>query len=112
MAKVIARADGIDGKLALVADRVVIRREGLWNKLQFGMGGDREIPLGAILEIKFRMPGKFVVGSIEFVRIGVSPGDQKESQRSTVKFNKKQEAEFAVFKEKAFELIGQSSRKP
>ena len=110
MSKAIMRVEGVDGQLELLPDRVVIRRDGLWNAVRFGFNAAREIPLGAISEITFRGAG-FQFGKIEFVRSGRSTDEKMSSKHSAVRFAKKQNAEFEAFKEKVFQLINQNSSK-
>ena len=109
MPKVIARANGIDGQIALLPDRVVIRRDGLWNALRYGFNSQREIPLGAISEVAFRAAGKLRFGEIEFVRSGRSD-EQFKKGGNAVKFNYKSNNDFETLKEKAFEMIEQITR--
>ena len=110
MAKVIMRAIGVDGQIALLSDRVVIQREGLWNALRYGFHSRREIPLGAISEIMFRDAGALRFGEIEFIRGGRGPDEHKKSKNSMVKFHKKNQKEFEDLKEKVFELVEQLTR--
>jgi len=110
--KIIMRAVGIDGQVDLLPDRVVIHRDGLLNAIKYGFNSTREIPLGAISEVMFRASGKFIFGSIEFVRSGRSVDEKNKSKHSTVKFNAKQSETFEALKEKTFELMDQYTRKP
>lgn len=107
MAKVIIKAMGIDGQIYVLSDRVVIKREGLWNMLKYGMNATREIPLGAISEVAFRAAGTFNFGEIEFVRSGRSMEEKKKSGSSAVRFNKKSGPQFTALKEKVFEIMNQ-----
>ena len=110
MAKVIMRVAGIDGQVALLADRVVITREGILNIFTFGFNSKREIPLTAISEVIFKNPTLFRMGQIEFVRSGRSADERKTTKQSTVKFRKSQMDNFETLKEKIFELMEQNNR--
>lgn len=109
MVKVIMRVDGLDGQIALLADRVVIRRDGLWNAIKYGFNSQREIPLAAISEVAFRDAGSLRFGEIEFVRSGRSIEEKKSAKTGAVRFNKKSQQEFYTLKEKIFELMEQLS---
>ena len=110
MAKVIMKVAGLDGQVMLLADRVVITREGILNMLSHGFNSKREIPLMAISEVIFKTPTLFQMGHIEFVRSGRSADERKTTKQSTVKFRKSQVDHFEAFKEKIFELMEQNAR--
>jgi len=110
MVKVIARAIGLDGQIVLLADRVVIRREGLWNAMKYGFNSQREIPLGAISEVAFRDAGALRFGEIEFVRSGRSGDEKSNAKNNMVRFPKKSQQEFEDLKEKVFQLMEQALR--
>jgi hypothetical protein len=107
MAKVLMRAEGFDGQVELMTDRVVITRAGLFNMFKFGFNARSEIPLAAISEVVFKPPLMLGMGSIEFVRSGRST-DERKGNSSMVKFKKSNARHFEIIKEKAFELINQS----
>ena len=104
------RANGLDGQVALLSDRIVIQRAGLLNAMKYGFNSQREIPLSAISEVMFRAARGISFGSIEFVRSGRSVDEKDKAKHSVVKFNNKSNAEFEKLKEKVFELIEQYSR--
>ena len=107
--KVIMRVEGYDGQIELLADRVVIHRQGLLNMLWYGFNAKREIPLGAISEVGFKDASIFKQGEIEFLRSGsISVGKLATNK---VKFPKKKNYEFEVFKDKTFELLNQLAQK-
>ncbi len=110
MAKVLLRIAGLNGQLVLLADRVIITRDGILNMFTFGFNSKREIPLSAISEVVFRNATIFTPGHIEFVRSGRSQDERKSAKHSTVKFRKLQGQKFEEFKEKIFEMMEQSSR--
>lgn len=107
MAKVIMRVAGYDGQIALLPDRVVILREGLINALWYGFNSRREIPLGAISEIAFKPASSFKQGEIDFVRAGTTVIKQHANR---VRFPKKKNQEFEMFKEKVFQQLTQFTR--
>ena len=111
MAKAIMRAEGVDGQIDLLPDRIVIHRQGLYNAIRFGFNATREIPLGAISEVMFRAAGKLSFGKIEFVRSGRSVDEKQKSKHSTVTFGQRHNTQFQALKEKTFELMDQYSRK-
>ncbi|MDE3060311.1 MAG: hypothetical protein KGJ06_04810, partial [Pseudomonadota bacterium] len=113
MAKPIMTLKGMDGHIDLLADRVVIHREGLWNALKFGFNSRREIPISAISEVVFKPANFFRWGEIEFVRSGRSRDDEKTSKRinyNAVRFKKDQNEAFETFKEKAFQLLNEINK--
>lgn len=110
MAKVIMKAIGMDGQVYLMTDRVVIKREGIWNMFKYGMNATREIPLGAISEVAFRAANVLRFGEIEFVRSGRSTDEKKKTNSNAVRFNKKASPQFEALKEKVFDMVNQQSR--
>lgn len=110
MAKRIMFAEGFDGQVELLSDRVVIHRGGLLNAMKYGMSAKREIPLSAISEIVFKPPIMMGMGQIEFVRGGRSLDEKKSANNSVVKFTKKKFQEFEMLKEKTFELMDQYAK--
>jgi hypothetical protein len=110
MAKILMKVNGLDGQVALLNDRVVILREGFINSLFFGFSAKREIPLGAVSEIRFRDATRFKYGEIEFVRGGRSTDEKRSAKHSTVKFTRKHHDEFERLKEKMFEMMDQLAR--
>lgn len=99
----------MDGQVELMTDRVVIKREGLWNMFKYGMNAKREIPLGAISEVAFKGATAFRFGEIEFVRSGRSTDEKKKNNTNAVRFNKKSDAQFEKLKEKVFEMVNQQA---
>jgi hypothetical protein len=113
MAKLVMKAKGVDGEVELMDDRIVINRPGIWNAIMFKFDTHREIPFSGISEIKFKTPFAIMVGKIDFVMAGgtVFIGRKQSTVSPTaVKFNKKQQKEFEVLKEKVFELMSQQNR--
>ncbi len=115
MSELIMKAEGVDGQVELMNDRVVIVRTGVMNMFKFGANSKREIPIGAISEVVFRAPSLFGMGELEFVRSGsssVTGEGKKKVNHNMVKFKGKQQAQFEKIKEKIFDLInGQKSAK-
>lgn len=105
MAKQIMRIVGVDGIIELRDDRVVIQRRGIINMIKYAGHTYREIPLGAISEVSFKPASMVVLGEIEFVRGGRSTEEKMRVNLSAVKFRKKHNKEFEIFKEKVFELM-------
>ena len=101
MSQALAHVTGSDGIIDVMADRVVIRKTGLMN-----MGGaQREIPLSAITEVVFKPATMMQGGQIEFMRAGGKSGD------CVVKFQKKQQDEFARLKEYIFQLMNHHAKR-
>ena len=111
MATQIMTIIGIDGKIELLSDRVIITRVGLWNSIKYAGNTRREIPLSAISEVAFKPASMLTLGEIEFVRGGRSTEEKKRINVSAVQFRKKHNGEFEIFKEKVFELMSNFTRK-
>ena len=111
MAKILKKAQGMDGVLLLLDDRVVIDRPGIVNFFKYGKNAKREIPISAVSEVVFTPCSMFSIGQIEIVRSG-SSNDEKRAQKNvnTMKFSKKNQRSFEVIKEKIFEMINQQRR--
>ena len=103
MAEVILKVEGTDGQLELMADRVIIKRAGLWSKFAHGFGGDKEIPISSITTVEFKNATVLGQGEINFAYSGMRLGDKPDQNK--VKFNKKEKEKFIAFKEKVFEMI-------
>jgi len=108
--KIILKAVGFDADLALLADRVIIIRKGLFNGLKYGFNAKTEIPLMAISEVTFRPPFLLGMGTIDFIRSGRANFDMKRGSSTAVRFRKKNLPEFEAIKEKVFELMNQLSK--
>ena len=107
MVKIILKAVGFDADLALLADRVVIIRKGIFNGLKYGFNAKTEIPLSAISEVTFRPPIMLGMGTIDFIRAGRANFDMKRGSSTAVRFKKPHAHEFEAIKEKVFELMHQ-----
>jgi hypothetical protein len=110
MGKRIMMVEGMDGQIELLADRVVIHRQGLWNMFKYGMNARREIPLGAISEVSFRDANAIMFGQIDFMRAGGRIESKKKGSDTAVKFNRQRQPEFMKLKEQLFEMIDQYAR--
>jgi len=112
MAKIIAKAKGMNGVLILMSDRVVIDRPGILNFFKYGSGAKREIPLNAISEVVFQPATMFSMGTIELVRSGRASDDRKlQNKASVLKFKKIQNQQFENMKEKIFEVMNQQQQR-
>ncbi len=113
MAKILMKAQGLNGELILMTDRVVINRPGIFNFLRYGPNAKREIPLSAISEVIFTPPTIFTMGEIELVRSGRSSDDKKSSNSSanSMRFARRKVKEFEMIKEKIFEIMDQIGRR-
>lgn len=108
MAKIVAKAKGMDGVMILMTDRVVIDRPGIINYFKYGSGAKREIPLAAISEVIFQPATMFSNGAIELVRSGRASDDRKlQNKGSALKFKKNQNQQFESLKEKIFDMMNQ-----
>lgn len=63
-------AEGSNGSVELLKDRIVIRRKGIANVLTQGIQGDKSIPLSSITAIQFKPAGSFLGGLIQFTILG------------------------------------------
>ena len=108
MAQTIMKVAGTDGQLELMADRIVITRDGLWAKYSHGVGGKKEIPITSISTVEFKDAGLFGKGEIDFVYAGFRAGGKPNQNK--VQFTKKEQEKFYAFKEKIFDLIQQAQR--
>lgn len=107
MAKLIMQAQGANGTVELMSDRVIILRNGIWNIFKYGLNAKREIPLASISSVNFRNASLLKMGEISFEYAGRSHDDENGN---TVMFAKKKQAEFLAVKEKIFEVIGQGRK--
>ena len=108
MAKLIMKAQGMNGALVLMTDRVVILRPGIFNLIRYGKNSKREIPLSAISEVIFTAPTWVTVGEIEIVRAGNSRDDRNEKlNANSLRFARRKVKEFETIKEKIFEMMNQ-----
>jgi hypothetical protein len=113
MAKMIMRAQGLDGIMILMTDRVVIEHPGLWNMVKYGGQAKREIPLSAISEVIYKAPTVFTMGEIELVRGGRSSDEhlgKKKNKPNALRFARKKGSEFEAMKEKIFEIMNQQQQ--
>lgn len=112
MAKLIMKAQGMNGALLLMSDRLIIQRPGIFNFIRYGKNATREIPLAAISEVIFTAPTWVTVGEIEIVRAGNSRDDRAEKLNANVlKFARRRAKDFSLIKEKLFEMMNQNGRK-
>lgn len=64
------RAEGSNGSVELLDDRIVIRRKGVMNILTQGIQGDKNIPFSTITAVQFRAAGALMAGMIQFTLLG------------------------------------------
>lgn len=102
--------EGMDGQIALTADRIIITRKGFFNILMYGLTAQREIPLGAVSEVVFKEPTLLAPGHIEFVISGRANFQTDRVNHNAVKFQKQHQSKFLELKEKVFALIEWSNR--
>lgn len=110
MAKLLMRAEGFDGVVELMEDRIVISRTGIFNMFKYGFNAKREIPISAVSEVMFKPPLLLGMGSIEFVRSGRSSDEKKGNAANIVKFRKANLAQFEKLKDKVFALSNQLAK--
>lgn len=112
MAKVLMKAQGFDGTIILMNDRVVIDRPGIINFFKYGRAAKREMPLSAISEVVFKPATMFSHGEIELVRSGRASDDRKlQNKANKLRFRKIQNQQFEVLKEKIFEIMNQQQQR-
>ena len=112
MAKLIMKAQGMNGALLLMNDRIVIQRPGIINLIRYGKNATREIPLAAISEVIFTAPTWVTVGEIEIVRSGNSRDDRAEKfNANCLRFARRKVKEFTAIKEKLFEMMNAQGRR-
>lgn len=63
-------ADGSNGSVEFLGDRIIIRRKGFANKLTQGFQGDKTIMVRHITGVQFRAAGSMLAGSIQFTVMG------------------------------------------
>jgi len=63
-------AEGSNGSVEFVEERIVIRRKGLANVLTQGFQGDKTIPLSSVTAVQFRPAGRVMAGLIQFTILG------------------------------------------
>ena len=63
-------ADGSNGSVEFLGDRIIIRRKGFANKLTQGFQGDKTIMLRHLTSVQFRPAGSMLAGSIQFTVMG------------------------------------------
>lgn len=95
-------AQGVQGSLELLEDRVVIKRKGVMAALAHGLKGDKEILLSSISSIQWREPGALTNGYIQFAFQGGREAKggllQAGQDENTVLFSRAQKAAFARVK--------------
>lgn len=112
MAKLIMKAQGMNGALLLMDDRIIIQRPGIINFIRYGKNATREIPLSAISEVVFTAPTWVTVGEIEIVRAGNSRDERKEKlNANSLRFARRRLNDFTVIKEKLFEMMNAQGRR-
>jgi hypothetical protein len=110
--KLIMKAQGMNGALLLMNDRLIIQRPGLLNLIRYGKNATREIPLAAISEVIFTAPTWVTVGEIEIVRAGSSRDERNEKlNANSLRFARRKVKEFTAIKEKLFEMMNQNGRR-
>ncbi len=107
MSKRFMYAQGADGQIELLSDRVIIHRKGVFNLMKYGPNARREIPLTSVASVNFRDATLFKMGEIDFDYAGRSQLDRKQN---TVAFTRKHQEEFYELKEKIFELMQQARK--
>lgn len=103
MGKLVAHAEGSDGKISLLTDRLVVEHPGIWGMIKFGSAAHKEIPLASLTGIDFVEPTFFQLGKIHIEHAGEHC--DKDKAQTTVSFQKKQLEVFERLKEKIFEVI-------
>lgn len=96
MSEILMELNGTNGQLELYEDKVIIKRNGLGNKLIFGFKGDKTIYINQISGIEFKEAG-FLAGYIQFTlpggierRGGLTGKDGAVRDENTVTFTVKQ----------------------
>lgn len=89
---------GNDGQIELFADKIVIKRKGIFSIISHGFKGDKSIPIKAISTIELKEAGVLTGGEIKVI---YNNGADSE----LIKFQKKFNSNFIDLKNKIFELI-------
>lgn len=97
-------AEGRNGQLELLEDRIRIKRQGSFAFLSHGFKGDKEIQIENISAIQFRKAGPVVIGYIQFSFLGSQESkagifDAAEDE-NTITFAQKSQDQFEKIKEK------------
>ncbi len=99
----IGKLEGVQGRLLLYTDRVVITRKGLRAILTVGLQGDKTIPLDSVSSIQLKPGGAFTRGYLRFGIFGgnVAPGGlfAAVSDENSILFDQKFNAQAASVKE-------------
>lgn len=100
---VLMRAEGIDGQLELLEDRIRIKRQGAFGFINHGFKGDKEIQIENISAIQFKKAGA-LSGYIQFSFLGgqESKGGIFDATKdeNTIMFTQKSQEQFQKVKEK------------
>jgi len=90
-------ASGVDGRIEILEDRIVIKRRG-YPASKHGVREDREIPIASISSIQFKKASMAINGYIQLNFIGnqQEDNDQPDNEDNTdsVMFNLRQESVF------------------
>lgn len=63
-------ADGSNGSVEFLGDRIIIRRKGFANVMTQGLQGDKTVPISSITAVQFRNAGSVMAGLIQFTLVG------------------------------------------
>ncbi len=96
-------ADGVNGQVEIIGDKLKISRKGVLAFLSQGMKGDKEILISQISSVQFKKAGRLTNGYIQFAFVGgqESKGGLFDSTRdeNSVMFNNKQQPVFEELKD-------------
>jgi len=106
---ILLSANGHNGQLELLENRIRITRKGSLGFLSHGYSGAREIQIDQISSINFKPAGNFANGYIQFTFLGgtqVKSGIQEASRdENAVIFLKKHQTDFEKIKDAVEEKI-------
>jgi hypothetical protein len=99
---IILKADGVNGRLEMSENSIIIRRHGLRTFFTHGLQGDKEILISRISSIQFKKPG-IARGYIQFTFSGGQEAKrglfQAAADENSVLFDSAHLAEFERFKD-------------
>lgn len=97
----LAEANGVDGRIELLEDKIVIKRRG-YPAFKDGLKEDREVPVMKITSIQFKKASMAINGYIQlnFIEDQQTDDDQSgnENNMDSVMFNQRQEPAFEEFR--------------
>jgi len=99
------KAEGVDGQIHVLKDRILITRKGIMAMIAHGIKPSKEIPLASVSSVEFQDATRFSAGSLS-----IYYGGKGASADATVKFQHKANERFKQIKEEIFQLINSNNK--